>query len=242
MAALLDSWIEDVLQGIECWISTEDIDKGSIWFGDINGQLSNTGVGILCLTRDNIAAPWILFEAGALSKGLTKARVCPILINLNHTDLKPPLSQFNGTLPTKEDMLKLIKTINVQSGENALAEEKLQKSFDKWWGEFEVKLTEVLKNFKPAKQVHKRPVEDMVEEILEISRVLQKTSQEQIKPHNIRGESEGLYILSPDDLSVQKVSMPGEAWQKRYVRLRAASSKNAIQSDKSDGASSSSEP
>jgi hypothetical protein len=79
VAQVLHDWIEDVLQGTEAWISSEDIDKGSFWFGEIGNELSETGIGILCLTKDNIHAPWILFEAGALSKGLSKNRVCPFL-------------------------------------------------------------------------------------------------------------------------------------------------------------------
>jgi hypothetical protein len=35
VAGLLAGWIEDVLQGVETWISTEDIEKGSIWFTDV---------------------------------------------------------------------------------------------------------------------------------------------------------------------------------------------------------------
>ncbi len=76
VAQLLDSWLPDVIQGVKTWLSTEDIDKGSIWSGKINEALSTT-VGILCVTQENRNAPWLLFEAGGLSKGLTKARVCP---------------------------------------------------------------------------------------------------------------------------------------------------------------------
>lgn len=174
VAQLLGSWIRDVLQGIETWISTDDIDKGSLWFGDISGQLADTSVGILCLTRENIDAPWILFEAGALSKGLSKSRVCPLLVNLSHTDLKPPLSQFNGTLPTREDMFKLIRTINAQYRENALSDDRIERAFDRWWTDFERQFTAILKNYKPPKEVHRRTLEDMVEEILQIVRAIQK--------------------------------------------------------------------
>jgi hypothetical protein len=49
---LLSTWLEDVLQGTKTWLSAADIDKGKIWFGDIAAQLSDTGVGILCLTLE----------------------------------------------------------------------------------------------------------------------------------------------------------------------------------------------
>lgn len=177
VAEFLGSWIEDVLQGTETWISSDDIDKGALWFGDISSQLSETKIGILCLTRENIQAPWILFEAGALSKGLSKNRVCPLLINLSHTDLSPPLSQFNGTLPTKEDLLKLIRTINSENDEKVLPEERLEKAFLRWWDDFDSKFNEIMKNYKPKKQIHQKSTEDMVEEILETTRSIQRHLQ-----------------------------------------------------------------
>ena len=87
IAILLSTWIEDVLQGVQTWISTDDIEKGSQWFGELNDQLNDIGVGILCLTPENLTAPWILFEAGSLSKGLSKSRICPFLANLQVKDL-----------------------------------------------------------------------------------------------------------------------------------------------------------
>src|SRR5712691_9373223 len=107
VAELLKPWIKCVLQATEPFISTEDIDKGSIWFHEISDQLADTGVGIICLTPQNQDAPWIIFEAGGLAKGLRKSRVCTLLINLTPGDLKPPLSQFNGTTLDQGEMLKM---------------------------------------------------------------------------------------------------------------------------------------
>src|SRR5437762_13662094 len=101
VAEILKSWLKCVLQATEPFLSTEDIDKGSLWFGELSDQLKDTQVGIVCLTRDNADARWILFEAGALAKGLKKGRVCTLLIDLQPSDLKPPLSQFNATRPTR---------------------------------------------------------------------------------------------------------------------------------------------
>jgi len=176
VAELLREWIKDVLQGTETWISTEDIDKGSLWFGDISGQLSETSVGILCLTRENMTSPWILFEAGALAKGLSKSRVCPLLVNLKYADLKPPLSMFNGTLPTKKDMLMLVKTINAQNGDKRLAEEeRVEKAFGHWWEEFEAKFKGILTSYKPRKESQSRSSDDMLQEVLQIVRSLQNS-------------------------------------------------------------------
>ena len=178
VAELLSTWLEDVLQGTKAWLSEADIDKGKIWFGAITEQLSDTGVGILCLTLENRSSPWILFEAGALSKGLSESRVCPFLIDLQQGDLWPPLSQFNGTLPNKEDMLKLVKTINGARKEQALPDPQLLRAFDLWWPKFEEPFKKILSNHKPKEEVKKRSRDDILEEILELSRSIQRSLQQ----------------------------------------------------------------
>jgi hypothetical protein len=160
------------------WLSEAGLDKGSIWFEEIAKQLSDTGVGVLCVTRNNQDAPWVLFEAGALCKGLAKNRVCPFLVDLEPTELRQPLSQFNGTRPTKDDILKLVKTINNTDKEHARSDTQLEKAFSKWWPDFEKRFTEIITNHKPKQEVQKRTVADMVEEILELSRSIQRSLQQ----------------------------------------------------------------
>src|SRR5260370_13401202 len=104
VAELLKQWLPDVLQSVEPWISSEDIEKGTVWFGEISKQLDEISVGIICVTQANVNAPWILFEAGALSNGREKARVCPLLIDLKPETLNQPLGQFNAVRATKREM------------------------------------------------------------------------------------------------------------------------------------------
>jgi len=174
VAVLLSSWIQNTIQGIEGWIFSGDIDKGSLWFPNISTELAETCVGIICLTQENMNAPWILFEAGALAKGLSNSRVCPLLINLSSSDLIPPLSQFNATLPEKADMLKLVKTINAQRKEDSLSEDLLEKAFEKWWDEFDTGFQGIIANYEPKKEIHQRSTDDMIEEILQITRAIQR--------------------------------------------------------------------
>jgi hypothetical protein len=155
VAEVLRDWLPNLLQFVEPWMSKHDIESGAVWFDEISKELSDTGVGVLCLTPENLEAPWVLFEAGALFKGLTKNRVCPLLIGLRATDEKPPLSQLNLTVADREGMLSMMKTINAQAEEKKLPDDRLQKAFDKWWDEFDGKF----KNF--------------VAEILEIVRSIQ---------------------------------------------------------------------
>ena len=75
----LRDWLPGVLQLVTPYFTPSDIEKGTLWSTDIAKELSESQVGILCVTRDNIHSDWLLFEAGALSKSLEKSHVCPVL-------------------------------------------------------------------------------------------------------------------------------------------------------------------
>jgi hypothetical protein len=177
VAEHLSTWIQDTLQGTKTWISTEDIDKGTFWFSEIADTLAEAKYGILCLTPDNLSNPWILFEAGALSKGLSKNKVCPLLINLNPSQLVPPLSQLNATTPAKEDFFKLIKSINSELGDRRLTDERLEKTFGKWWDVFDTGLAKILTEIKPSMNIPQKTTTELLEEILESTRSVQRSIQ-----------------------------------------------------------------
>ena len=171
VAELLKTWIKGVIQATDPFISTEDVEKGSIWFTEIGDSLASTNLGIICLTKRNIQNPWILFEAGALSKGLSKARVWTFLIDLDVAELDPPLSQFNATFPNREDVRKLVSSINSSLGEKALPSDVLGEAFDQWWPRFETRFAEIINQYaneEPEKET--RSMEDMIGEVLTITR------------------------------------------------------------------------
>lgn len=72
--------------------------------------MSESVIGLICLTEENKNKPWILFEAGALNKGLSSNRVCPILADLEPKDVDEPLSKFQLTKMLKDAMFKLLKS------------------------------------------------------------------------------------------------------------------------------------
>src|SRR4051794_19228421 len=101
-------------------MSAEDIDKGARWGNEIASELEACDFGIICLTPANLQAPWIYFEAGALSKAVERARVSPLLLGLKPSDVTGPLVQFQFTLPQRSDMLRLVDAINDACGERGL--------------------------------------------------------------------------------------------------------------------------
>lgn len=168
VAEALKIWIKCVLQASQPWISTRDIDRGAIWFSEIQQQLNETSVGIVCLTAENKNKPWILFEAGALAKGLAN-RVCTLLVDLDSRDIGPPLSSFNDTKPTKEGMFELARTLNAYLGAAALDEIVLERVFEAHWRQFESDFTRALEDY-PAGPSVARDEKDVLGEILEVTR------------------------------------------------------------------------
>ena len=110
VAMLVRDWIRCVIQSVDPWISSEDIDRGAVWFSQISDQLNEVTTGIVCLTKENHNKPWILFESGALAKGISTNRVITLLVDLENGDMvNSPLSAFNHTKPDKEGIFKIIR-------------------------------------------------------------------------------------------------------------------------------------
>lgn len=142
MAEALRYWLKAVIQTIDPWMSEEDIRKGSRWSSELADELSDTRVGIICLTPENLEAPWILFEAGALSKTLERTYVCPYLFRVEKQDLKWPLAQFQASRADKIDTKRLLATINASAG-HPLTERELDNAVRHWWPDLERRLRKI---------------------------------------------------------------------------------------------------
>jgi predicted RNase H-like HicB family nuclease len=159
-----------VIQAIDPFLSTE-IEKGSRWGSEIDTALEGTQFGIVCLTRENLSAPWVLFEAGALSK-TTGALIWTFLMDVAPTDVPFPLAKFQHTNAEKNDILRLLHTINHRvdlAGERALQEQALDDIFDLFWPQ----LANHLQSAKSAREVdigRTRSDRELIEEVLEILR------------------------------------------------------------------------
>lgn len=172
VAEIISDWIKCVLQASQPWISTRDIDKGAIWFSEISDQLKDTAAGIVCLTQENKNKPWILFETGALAKGLSTSRVCTFLIDLESTDVEDPLAQFNHTFPERTSMWGLASSLNNCLELNRLDERILRQVFDTYWPQFEENFAKALKDNLPTEISVPRTEDSMLAEILSNTRSL----------------------------------------------------------------------
>ncbi|MBV9868437.1 MAG: toll/interleukin-1 receptor domain-containing protein [Abitibacteriaceae bacterium] len=172
VAELLRDWLPDVIQSVEPWLSANDIEKGSRWSREIAQQLEASKVGIFCMTHENLNARWLLFEAGAISKA-KDARACTFLLDIRPADIEPPLSEFQHTTCTKEDVFHLLSTINKaierdgQDGERSLPDARLNSVFDRAWPELESKLKVIAENVTNEASAPIRTDRAILEEVLD---------------------------------------------------------------------------
>ncbi|MCZ8100738.1 MAG: TIR domain-containing protein [Burkholderiales bacterium] len=111
IAQEIRKWVPLILPAVKPFITSSDIEKGGRWGAEIPRELEESNFGLVCLTPTNLSAPWILFEAGALSKQLS-GRVATCLFGVEPTSIRMPLSMFQWTKFEEEDVRKLIVDIN----------------------------------------------------------------------------------------------------------------------------------
>ena len=179
VAEAIRLWLPKVIQSARPWMSAEDISAGARWLTDVSGTLNNAKVGIICVTPENQHNPWLLFEAGALSKTLEQTRVCPLAFEMSPGQIKGPLSQFQGNELTRLGIGRVLKTINESiNSDRAISAVELDEIIDVWWPKLEEKLLAIPPVAAPTPV---RGIEDQVEELLLLSR-------EHLRRENLRLE------------------------------------------------------
>jgi len=163
------TWLPDVIQSIEPFYSP-DIEKGQRWSSEIEQNLKESKVGIICVTPESMISPWLMFESGAISNAKL-SRVCPLLFQVEPAQLQGPLSQFQATPYSEAEIKKLISSINELSN-TPLPEAQLNRTFDRCWPELEKSITDALTTELTEKIPQKRPQEELIEEILSMVRTI----------------------------------------------------------------------
>ena len=165
VANALREWLPTIIQIIKPWMSAEDINKGGRWGTEMGEELNKAQFGIICLTKENLEATWILFEAGALSKAVGKSFVCPYLLDLKAADLKGPLALFQATNADKTDTRRLLDSINLALEEkDRLPKDRLDRIFERGWPELEAALKPIPLYKKGQESI--RSDRELLEEIL----------------------------------------------------------------------------
>ena len=143
LAEATSDWLAAVLPTLpRPWISTR-IEKGVRWPHEVGRHLAEADFGIVCVTPENRASPWLLFESGALSNAVGDARVCPLLFGLPPEEMSGPLSQFQAATVDKTDLLILLSTLNQSLGADAVPDATLRAAHEAHWPELRRRLGEI---------------------------------------------------------------------------------------------------
>lgn len=159
----LREWLPMVLQYLEPWLSQSDIEAGERWANEVGKELEASNFGIICITRENVSSPWILFESGALSKSMQEGRVIPLLLDIDFKDISGPLAQFQAKKVERNGGLDAINSIN-NFAEAKLPESRLAPQFEALWPSFEGKIATIPKAAPHTKQ--NRPQHEILEELV----------------------------------------------------------------------------
>lgn len=179
VAEALRTWLPRVIQSIRPWMSQEDISAGSRWLSEVSTVLDNSHVGILCVTPENQHNPWLLFEAGALSKSIDESRVCPLLFDMTAGQLSGPMTQFQSHALNSQGLLRVLSALNDGLGDAKLPERELAAILEVWWPHLEAQLKAIGAAPAPAEV---RSTQEQLDELLSLAR-------EHIRRENLRLEA-----------------------------------------------------
>lgn len=205
VALALREWLPTVIQRIDPYVSSEDVRKGQRWAIEIGSMLGESNHGIVCLTPENLDAPWVVFEAGALSKSIAGSALWTLLIgDLESKDVSGPLSQFQHTTTAKDDFFKLVTSINASLADDAIDTERLRKLFEAMWPALRDEIDRAVEIETDEQVGPKRSSEALLEEILELSRNTSKAIGEFVEPsdgfeHRIQEFHTIVYIQPTED-------------------------------------------
>ncbi len=171
VASAVAKYVQLMVPGIRCFVSADEVEKGARWSTSIAQELEQTNFGILILNRQNISAPWLYFEAGALSKSLETGRVVPVLFGLEVGEISStPLSQFQCTFFVREEFKKLCaelaKAIQGQASDSYLT------YFEKFWPDLESEVaasSDQLRIATPEKEPTEQALRDIYRRLNTIS-------------------------------------------------------------------------
>ena len=159
IALHLKDCLENVIfqgSGLACFVSDVDIASGEDWWNKIKRELKGSGLGILCVTKENIKEPWIYFEAGALVAN--NVDIIPLLISC---DLKALTnSPINGKecvqFYEETKFMKMIRDINDKLQLLNLTGEQLNAISQDAYNNMKERLGPTLNNLKESRYFNEK--------------------------------------------------------------------------------------
>ncbi|WP_412162284.1 toll/interleukin-1 receptor domain-containing protein [Curtobacterium flaccumfaciens] len=167
VAGALYEYLPKVIQGLDVFFSDQDIPSGSTWLSEIQSHLNTAKYGIVCVTPDNTEAPWLYFEAGAISRqtGEPVSRVSPLAIDMSKETLPSPLQGYNAIDLNEDGFVKMVKSIH-ETIKSPAPWPTIEDAARYHWSLMEPKFKDMPSSATPA------PAFDLQEAIIEIRGML----------------------------------------------------------------------
>ncbi len=162
LAEALRNWLPLALHYAKPWLSKSDIHAGDRWSVEVAKELQESNFGIICVTKDNLNSPWILFESGALAKSMEDGRVIPLLLDLDFKEISGPLAQFQAKKAEKSGIKELVDGLN-KSAPSPEPSERLDQIFEPLYAQLGDAIEKIPLN-KSSKQV--RSQGEILEELV----------------------------------------------------------------------------
>jgi hypothetical protein len=186
VALALREWLPLVLHYAQPWMSDVDIAAGQRWGRQIETGLNTSEFGIICCTKDNLIAPWLLFEAGALAHAMASETVCPVVLDVELTDLSGPLAQFQAKKCDGAGLMDLVRAINHRATE-PIPEHRLYELHLALWPKLYDELQEISKS--ADERAQPRPQSEILKEVLAAVESLGRQMQLLREQHFVLGEA-----------------------------------------------------
>lgn len=169
VAVALREWLPLLFDRVSPWVSDTDISAGQRGLAQIEAELADTRFGLVIVTAENQDAPWLNFEAGALSKTVAEIaehRVVPLLVDLpSAAALTGPLVQFQAKMAKRDGIRDVVQSLAAVAG---IHETTVNKRFDAYWAQLETEIEREKAAIRPgaASEPEPRAEGDVLDEIL----------------------------------------------------------------------------
>lgn len=166
MAEALHGFLRRVIQSARPFHSDKDIAAGDFGDPEIRAALKTVVFAIVCCTPENVTAPWLNYEAGAIAERL-EGCTAPLILGSKPEALdRSPIFRLQAREADKSGTLFVVQSLNAKLPQ-PLPDDILTEAFDTHW----VKLEETWRAIPaPATTPPSRDPKDMLEEVVGLCR------------------------------------------------------------------------